>query len=289
MKNYHLSIIVPLLLVVLSACNQAELAKSNQDKDSLIAVLNERDASINDFVTSFNDVERNLDSVAVRQHIINVTSDKPNELKGAQRSHINSEIEAINNLMSQNRKKIAEINHRVKSSANKNRQLEKMIATLNDQLTQKNTELADLNAKLNALNAEVTLLQTSVDTLNARNGMQSQTIADETKALHTAYYIIGKSKELQNAKIIDRQGGLLGIGKTAKLTGDFDNSKFTQIDYTQTSSIAVNSDMKIITSHPSNSYTLDKSDKDKDLVNNIVITNPEKFWSASKYLVIVKD
>ena len=124
---------------------------------------------------------------------------------------------------------------------------------------------------------------------NIQNGIQSQSIADKTMALHTAYYIIGKSNDLKEAKIIDRKGGLLGIGRTSKLNSDFDNSKFTRIDYTQISTIAVNSDMKIISNHPTSSYTLDKDEKDKDLVKNIVITNPENFWSASKYLVIVKD
>ena len=47
--------------------------------------------------------------------------------------------------------------------------------------------------------------------------------------------------------------------------------------------------MKIITSHPSESYTLEKDAAKKDKVKNIVITNPDKFWSASKYLVVVKD
>ena len=108
-------------------------------------------------------------------------------------------------------------------------------------------------------------------------------------ALHTAYYVMGKSGELKDAKIIDRQGGLLGIGRTSKLNSDFDNSKFTRIDYTQTSSIAVNSDMKIITSHPTGTFMLEKDAKDKDIVKNIVITDPEKFWSTSKYLVIVKN
>lgn len=286
MKNY---LLIAAVTLIVSACNQKELADSNRVKDSLMFVVNERDSSLNEFISSFNDMERNLDSVTVKQHIIIENSEKPGELKATQKSRINAEIKAINNLMDQNRKKIAELNRKIKNSSNKNTQLEKMIATLNQQIAQKDLELTDLNTKLNSLNAQVATLETSVDTLTLRNGVQSQTIADETMALHTAYYVIGKSNELQDAKIIDRKGGLLGIGRTSKLSGDFDNSKFTRIDYTQTSSIPVNSDMKIITSHPSSSYTLVKDDKDKDLVKNILITNPEMFWSASKYLVIVKD
>lgn len=286
MKKY---VFIAATALVISACNQNELTESNRQKDSLMSVVNERDSFINDFISSFNDVERNLDSVAARQHIIAVNSDKAGELKPTQKARINAEIASINNLMDQNRKKIAELNKKIKKSSGKNVQLEKMIATLKDQLAKKDIELTDLNTKLNSLNAQVATLETAVDTLLAVNGAQSQTIAEETMALHTAYFVVGKSNDLQDANIIDKKGGLLGIGRTSKLSQDFDNSKFTRIDYTQTSSIAINSDMKIVTSHPSNSYTLERDMKDKDLVRNIIITNPELFWSASKYLVVIKD
>ena len=102
--------------------------------------------------------------------------------------------------------------------------------------------------------------------------------------------MIGKTKELQEANLINKAGGLLGIGRTPKLSESFDKEKFTRIDYTQISSIPVNSDgVKIITIHPADSYILDKDTKDKNLVKSIVITNAEKFWSASKYLVIIKS
>lgn len=275
--------------IMVSSCNQAELDKSSHDKDSLQSVVNERDISLNDFIASFNEVESNLDSIAVRQHIILSHTDKNSELKKDQKARINSEIQAINELMEQNRKKLADLNHKLKNSGNKNAELMKTIATINNQLAHKDQELAELNTKLLELNAQVATLNTSVDTLNKRNQAQSQTIDERTMALHTAYYVMGKSGELKDAKIIDRQGGLLGIGRTSKLNSDFDNSKFIRIDYTQTSSIAVNSDMKIITSHPTGTFMLEKDAKDKDIVKNIVITDPEKFWSTSKYLVIVKN
>ncbi len=286
MKKYLFIVSAALLM---SACNQSNTDTANRENDSLRLIVNEREASLNEFIASFNEVERNLDSVAVKQHLISMSADRRGELKLNQKERINTEIAAINSLMDENRKKLAALNSKLKRSGNKNAELEKTIATINRQIVQKDLELADLNAKLNDLNAQVAQLRTVVDTLNIQNGIQSQSIADKTMALHTAYYIIGKSNDLKEAKIIDRKGGLLGIGRTSKLNSDFDNSKFTRIDYTQISTIAVNSDMKIISNHPTSSYTLDKDEKDKDLVKNIVITNPENFWSASKYLVIVKD
>jgi len=287
MKKYFLFAAIGLSL---SACNQKELADSNHEKDSLAAVVSERETALNEFISSFNDVERNLDSVAVRQHIITVNTDKPGELKPDQKTKINNEIAAINELMERNQKQLAQLNKKLKTSGNKNAQLEKAIATLNEQLNQKNIELTALNEKLTGLNAQVVQLQTSVVELTADNAVKSQTISEETAALHTAYYVVGKVKDLQEAKLIDRKGGLLGIGKTSKLSSNFDNSKFTRIDITQTNTIPVNGDdIKIVTSHPSDSYTLDKDPKKKDMVRNIIISNPEKFWSSSKHLVVIKD
>ncbi len=286
MKNY---LFIAAAAFLMSACNQAEVDKGKHDNDSLLSVVSERDASINEFISSFNDVERNLDTVASRQHIINASTEKKGEFRQNQKDRINTEIAAINDLMDKNRKKLSDLNRKLKNSSHKNVELEKMIATITVQLSQKDIELTALNEKLNNLNVQVAQLQTSVNTLTEEGNAKSATIANDTKELHTAYFVVAKSDELQDDKIIDRKGGLLGIGRTSKLSADFDNSKFTRIDYTVTGTITVNSEMKMITSHPSDSYTLEMDTKDKDMVKSIVITNPEKFWSTSKYLVVVKE
>ena len=286
MKNY---LFIAAAAFLMSACNQAEVDKGKHENDSLLSVVSERDASINEFISSFNDVERNLDTVASRQHIINASTEKKGEFRQNQKDRINTEIAAINDLMDKNRKKLSDLNRKLKNSSHKNVELEKMIATITVQLSQKDIELTALNEKLNNLNVQVAQLQTSVNTLTEEGNAKSATIANDTKELHTAYFVVAKSDELQDDKIIDRKGGLLGIGRTSKLSADFDNSKFTRIDYTVTGTITVNSEMKIITSHPSDSYTLEMDTKDKDMVKSIVITNPEKFWSTSKYLVVVKE
>lgn len=277
------------IALTIIACNnrQAEVDQANRTKDSLASIINERDSSLNDFLTSFNQIENNLDSIARKQNAINVNVDNQGELKKTTKDRINDNILAINQLMNENREKIAQLTKQIRNSGAKNAHLEKMIQTLNEQIVQKDRELADLNDKLNGLNSQVAQLHTSIDTLTQTTQNQSKTIAEQTTSLHTAYYVVGKSKDLQNMKVIDKMGGLLGIGKTPKLSPNVDNNKFTRIDYTQLNTIPVNSkDAKLITSHPSDSYTLNK---EKDKVVSIQITNAEKFWSASKYLVVVKN
>ncbi len=286
MKNYILIAATALLSV--TACSPggetAEQKRAREVQDSLVAIINDKETSVNDFIAAFNEVERNLDSVSVRQNVILMHSDNMGDTRFNQKVRINSEIKAINGLMDQNRKKLAELSKKLKRSTNKNAQLEKTIATLTNQLAQKDLELVALNKRLTDLDAQVAQLRTSVDTLSQQGVAKTQTINEKVVALHTAYYKVGDSKELRKAKLIERKGGVLGLGRSTQLNRDLDKSKFTQIDYTQTTTIPVNSkDFKMITPHPSDSYTLDKQDK---LVKCILITNPEKFWSESKYLVV---
>ena len=281
-------IFVVAIAATIASCNnnQEVIDQANRTRDSLSSIINERDSSLNDFLTSFNEIEKNLDSIARKQASINVNVDKQGELNKSTKERINDNIATINLLMNENRAKIAELNRKLKNAGSKSEHFEKMIQTLNDQIAQKDRELADLNDKLNSLNTQVAQLQTSVDTLSQSNIAKAKTIDEQTTSLHTAYYVVGKSKDLQTLKVIDKTGGLLGIGKTSKLASNVDNNKFTRIDYVQVLTIPIDSkEAKLITTHPSDSYTMNK---EKDKVVSLQITNPEKFWSASKYLVVTK-
>lgn len=157
---------------------------------------------------------------------------------------------------------------------------------MNDQLTQKYTELEALNQRLRALNEQLVKLQNSVDTLSTANNEQSELIAAQTASMRTAYYVVGNSKKLARMKVIDKHGGLLGLGKSSKLSPAFNPEHFTKVDYTQVLSIPIHSKKaKVITTHPSDSYQLVKNEKNQYTM--LMIINPEKFWSASKFLVIV--
>ena len=61
---------------------------------------------------------------------------------------------------------------------------------------------------------------------------------------------------------------------------------FTQVDITTTNEINLAATKaKVVTNHPSSSYEI-KGEKTAD---RIIIKDPEAFWSASKYLVVIVD
>ena len=288
MKSY---LIIPTALLLLSSCGQqkeeAVIMEVNRERDSLIELLNQREASINDFLMTNTEIERNLDSVVAREGAIKMTVMKETDVAPSMKDRINSDILAINNLMKENRQKINELNRKLKKTNGKLAENAKMIEHLNARLNEKNSELEALNEQLSSLKVKVASLETSVSTLMAENVEQSKVIEQQTTTIHTAYYIIGKSKELRDKKIISKTGGLLGMGKTSQIDPNIDNSKFIQIDYSKISELNLNAEkVKIITTHPVDSYILGKDQDNKAVLK---IKNPEKFWSASKYLVIVND
>ncbi len=273
---------------LLFSCNESQSKLNREQYDSLVSVIYERDESITHFANSLNDVEQNLDSITVKQHVIFLNYAKSGEFSASQKTRINNEIKAINFLMKKNIVKIDELTKKLNASSTKNTALEKTIKTITNQLAQKQKELENLNNTLSSLNGQVEKLESSVDMLTSQNGIQADIIDYTISELQTAYYVIGKSKTLLDAKIIDKKGGLLGIGKTTKISADVDTKYFTKIDFTNTMSFPINSKgASVITNHPSKSYILETDIDNKEFVKNLVVINPDLFWSASKYLVVV--
>lgn len=285
--------LVPVLatVILLSSCNQeAEMQqkKLSYKLDSLTMVASSKDSTINDLLFSFNDIKQNLDSVALMQNIISTEVETPGgKFVSNTKNRINSQIASINNLLNQNKAKIADLNRKLKNNSLKINEFQKMIASLNEEIASKNMELQTLNEKLGSANTQMAQLQTSIDTLSNTNASQSKIIADQIASIHTAYYLVGKSKEMEQKKIINKTGGVLGMGKTPKLNADVDKNNFTQIDYTQVLNIPINSkNAKVITTHPSDSYMLEKENGE---YTNLRIIQPDKFWSTSKYLAVLND
>jgi predicted nucleic acid-binding Zn-ribbon protein len=285
--KYLTAIIILITLLVGCSGRDAEYRVLNHELDSINFLLNRRDSSINSFLSSFNEIEHNLDSIARKQNSISLRVQREGELGTNAKNRINSEIAVINDLMQQNRKKIGELNQKLKGSSTTIIQFQKLMNTLDKQIINKDKELQELNKKLLSLNAQVKQLKTSVDTLTITTASQSETINSQITSLHTAYYLIGNSKDLKTMKVLNNTGGLLGIGKTSKLNSNFDNNNFIRIDYTTVTSFPLNSkNVKIITTHPNDSYILQK---ENNIYTALFIAQPEKFWSVSKYLVIITD
>ncbi|MDQ2180682.1 hypothetical protein [Marinifilum sp. D714] len=280
-------VLVLLILPFLVACNQKELKQLREQNQQLTSMAKQKDSTINDFIESLNTIEENLEIIKEKETIISVNSENPNK---SQKQKIASDLTSINNLLEQNREKIADLEKKLNNSWYQNSKLRKLTDRLKTKLEAKETEIIALNdkvAKLNIevenLNGKVTELNGTVLALNTENETKTQEIAEKTAALNTGYYVCGTSKELKEKQVITKDGGFIGIGTTAVLNEDFNESEFKKIDITQTTTIPVKGKkISLVTSHPTGSYKVEGT----DTVEGITILDPAEFWKSSKYLVV---
>src|SRR6187399_1361622 len=80
--------------------HKEELAQAGKEKDSLMAIVSSKDAVINDFLASFNEIENNLMAVTQKQNMVSSDAAAGNgEMKKPTKERINQQINDINDLM----------------------------------------------------------------------------------------------------------------------------------------------------------------------------------------------
>ena len=263
-----------------------ELAQMTVTKDSLLAVSGSKDKAIDEFITSFDEIESTLAEVTAKQHSIQQRTGNVTEMNENAKERIKNEIAAIKQLMEDSKAQSAELSRKLKNSNFKVAKFEKMVASLNDQIASKDSQLVTLNDQLLALNTQVETLNTSVAALNTKDSVNTDMIQRQTTKMNTAYIAVGNYKKLRDEQVVVSEGGFLGIGKEEKLSANLNADAFRPVDITQIQTIPItdSKEATLVTVHPANSYSIEKQN---DKVSEIKITDAEKFWSTSKYLVVM--
>ncbi|MEX1189610.1 MAG: hypothetical protein WED33_10155 [Bacteroidia bacterium] len=265
-----------------------ELEALKLEKEAIAREAAAKDSTINSFIESLNEIEDNLAQVKQKQGAIKSSATEGAELQGTAKDRINEDINFINDLLDENKSKLASLQSRLKKSNVKVGELEKMIERMTAQLAEKDLEIGSLKEQLAAMNIQITELTTAVGGLQSESAAKTNVIEQKTEALNTAYYAVGTYKELRDNKVVSKEGGFLGLGRKKSLVGDFNEEYFNKIDVSQIKSIPIGGkDAKVVTNHPSSSYKLEM--EGKKMVKSLTITNPSSFWRSSKYLVVIVD
>ncbi len=282
MKKYLILLMIP----VLFACGRAAKKEAEAMKaknDSLMSQTMQKDEAINEFIATVNDIQGTLDTIKMKENIINVSTDKTGELKLSAKDQIKSDITTIYAMMAKNKQQINDLTRRLKSSNLNVTELKKLVDRLTKDLNEKNAELEDLRDKLAKMNITIQVANLKLDTLTGvvksqGNELQArqQTISQQETAINTAYYIMGTAKELKKNLV---------IGRGEKILPDFKRDLFTKVDIRQLKEISILSKKAtVVSNHPTSSYKLVG---DKKIINSLQILNSQAFWSNTKYLVIV--
>lgn len=284
--------ILPLLLVsiLLASCNQ-EVKKQNkrlkEENQALAQKMANTDSSLQLYITTFEAVQANLDSIRAREEAIRKARTEGLEGAANIREAVLQDIQAINALLDENQKKLAELKQQLGARNQKIAGLQRLVANLRTQIEDKDEAIATLKQELEALNFKMEQLNSRVGALQEENMAQQNTIEQQKESLNTVYYLVGTDDELEKKGVIDKEGGFIGIGKTETLSADLNNKVFTRTNKTQLSQVNLNLDndkAELISQHPKGSYEWVKSDEGN--IEALRIKDAAAFWKISPYLVI---
>lgn len=258
--------------------------KLKAENDSLSIALNQRDAELDEMMSTFNDIQEGFRQINEAENRVDLQRGTISENASTAKQQIASDIEFITKTMADNREQIAKLQAQLKSSNTNSAQLKKAVEALTQELAAKTKrieelqeELASKNIRIQELDAAVSGLLADKETLEAENEARARTVAEQDKAMNAAWFVFGTKSELKAQKILQGSGDVLK-------NSDFNKDYFTQIDIRTTKEIKLYSKRAdLLTTHPASTYVLDKDDKGQ---LTLKITNATEFWSVSKYLVI---
>ncbi len=300
-------LIIPPLILVLAlsfmGCNQDKIEQLEREKAALQAEKARQDSALNDFMNTFNEFEANIEMIKEKESLITMGADNP-EYRSEGKEAIIEDIQMINDLLDQNRQIIEELSAKAERAEGLSAEYRRTIGSLKRQLEERNTEISELKQQLVALDYRIEDLNGRIDTLSRENQQLTQTtrtqstriqrqrdslndldqtVNEQDRALNTAYYITGTTRELKDLAVIDRDG-LFG-GK--ELSEDFNASAFNRIDIREVTEIPIATRRpEVLTTHPSGTYEFKDLDDDRQY-DILQITNPGEFWKTSRYLVVL--
>jgi hypothetical protein len=298
-------------VAVVAACNQGPpegytggdtglaVARTSRAKDSLIMVkdsllavkerqLSFQSAMIGDAATTsrlISEIDRDLTKARVE-----VKDDKKTE----------SGIENASDRLAVVQKKVNIVLSRLTASEARIRRLREdsvartmLNATQAAQIAEYEKSIADLRLSVENQSREIASLTVQVDSMGREN--VALTAKNNAMAAHedSVFVAIGTEKELTEKGVIRREGGTLlafGRGKTIVPARTFELEDFQVMSKSKDLTIALpeaDKEYRVV-SRQNLQYTDSVNRKDTMVKGTLTVTDPDRFWAPSKYLILVR-
>lgn len=249
---------------------------------------------------AFQLIEDNLAEIRMREGIIEANLQNP-ELTGnlSQEEKIQQEIKMIEMIMEKNKALIADLNLKIDQQNGDLLKYKKIINQTNKKLDSFKQEVATLMAINEGLQSDLNTAKDNYNTLESdyqlkvnEINLKSQIIEEQLSELqkkelemNTVYYTVGSFKELSEENLVEKEGGILGIGASKVLASKLDRDKFIKVDKRGLKEIPLNGKkVWLVTNHDIVSYEIVMKN---GRAEKLTITDPETFWKNSKYLVVL--
>lgn len=284
------------------------LATSGRQKDSLIflkdsllaakqRLLSEQSALIGDAATSAR-LMSEISGTLAKVRNLNVEKDTATPESGV--TTASSELATM-------QKKVNAVVARLNSAETRLRQMRQERAKHAEwdsaqvaQLRTYETSIAELRAGVEQQQREITMLVARVDSLSQENvvlATRNDSMSTVNRAMaareDSVFVITGTEKELRDMKVVSREGGtkfFFGRGKSLVPARALERSAFQVMSKKRDLDItlpATDKEYQVVSRHDL-AYTDASAAKNQRVRGALHITDPERFWSSSKYLILVQ-
>ena len=242
---------------LLTACNSGKLKQAEAENIALDDSLHVALANQDSLFSLLNDITEGMNQIRDLEKIMSSTPDISAE-SSSRKEQIRNDMMAIQQALQDRRERLAQLEAKLAKSEGYNATLKRTVDNLKAEIATQETTIASLRNELASANIQIAELGTRVDSLNntvttvtqAKDAAEQESV-ELANELNTCYYAIGTKGDKR-------------VLSTIPL-----HSKKAQI----------------LTNQPADSYVIE----DVDGMKVLKITNPEKFWSLTNYLVIQVD
>jgi hypothetical protein len=289
MQNLKHITLILLSLLIISGCGKKKEQQilDLQAKNAELAMqFDQKDSLMNELMNLMNDIERNLSDITAREKVITDAPSDEKRMNVDVRNKIMDDIILINNIIEENKKKLALLREQLKKSDINIAGLQENIQLLVGRIEGKEQEIAVLKDELVRLNFKISALNSTVDTLREATAVQSRVISQQDALIgemNIIWYVTGTKKDLTEKAIIEKAGGLFSgeMVMSEVINPDYfstaDMRKLSKIDFKAKKA-------ELVTVHPEGSY---KFIEENEMITGLEILNSGEFWKSSRFLVIM--
>ncbi|MBO7068160.1 MAG: hypothetical protein J6W52_05720 [Bacteroidaceae bacterium] len=265
-----------LSITLFYSCNkQSQPAEQTADVSAPeTEVLQEEEISkISSFIS---EVSSCLDSIQIQEKMI-----FDNKEGVTDKAKILLQLRTFKDLLARKQARINALtaeNSSLSSSKKTIQDLQKMVDFINAQLVEKEKQIESLETLVQKKDAKIDELRYGLHELSKESEYLKEQNYQQDRELNAVYYVVGTKKELKAM-------GLLKSSFSKKvLQENINKDSFKKADKRGLKTIPVASKKaSVLTNNPKSSYTITAKE---DGTWVLEITDSEKFWSVSPYLII---
>lgn len=274
--------LLPLLILSLFLVSCKEEKHQGPSIAQYYAVIAENDSlvcHITELQDGLNTISLSLDSIDMQEGLLYVGNADGTR---ASRRQILDRIRNYRELLARQRQQIARLENSDNAVVH---QLRGMLNRLKQEIEEKEEHIASLEKEIDSKKRDITKLQNDLTqtrqvvdrTMQQRDSLQ-EINEEQEKELYTGYYYIGRKAQLKRAGLVK------GMFKSKADYASLKQERFTKIDTRKFTELPIRgTDVQLITEKPADSYFLFESTGGHTTLR---ITDPQKFWSGSPYLIV---